>query len=160
MAENTVRFYDPSDVSVTITEKNADGANGSMYNLTGFAEGSFISIEKDEDSITPVVGAKGNVAVARSNNRMYTVTLTLDQTSPSCADLDKLEAGFKRFEISVTNKSDAGSSDANAIDETFRASEAMVKKPAGRTYSSEIETREYEIQAFIGEMINSGTGTV
>lgn len=129
------RIYDATEVTVLI--------NGVF--ITGFAEGTFVNIEKDEDCITPSVGAQGSVAVAKINNGLHTVTLTLQQTSPSVTILDRLQRTTTPFTVSVTNKANDGS-----IDESFNCREALMKKPAARVYSSEIETREYEIQCLDG----------
>ena len=51
--------------------------------LSGFADGTFISVERDEQSFTKVVGADGKVSRAKSNNRSGTLTVTLLDTSPS-----------------------------------------------------------------------------
>lgn len=65
--------YDPSQVIVMI--------GGNL--MQGFADGDFISIEREEQSFTKVVGADGFVSRAKTSNRSGTMTLTLKQTSPS-----------------------------------------------------------------------------
>ena len=128
-------IYSPKDVTVIV--------NGEY--ITGFAEGTFVTIEKDEDSISPSVGAQGDVAVAISCNNLHSATFILQQTSPSVATLDRLHKAGNMFTVSVTCKSKDGS-----IDESFDCESALVKKPATRNYSNEIESREYSIQCLDG----------
>ncbi len=65
--------YSPSDVTVSFLEAN----------VVGFAEGTFIEIERNEATFTEYVGSLGEVCHTRSLNRTAKVTLTLMQTSPS-----------------------------------------------------------------------------
>lgn len=51
--------------------------------LTGYPEGTFISIQPSEDTYTEVVGADGLVSRAKTNNKTATATITLQQTSTS-----------------------------------------------------------------------------
>lgn len=51
--------------------------------MQGLADGTFISIERQEDAYTAVSGADGQVARVKSNNAIGTLTLTLMQTSSS-----------------------------------------------------------------------------
>lgn len=51
--------------------------------VTGFAEGTFVSIEPFEDRITPSYGAKGEAYRAMSGVRAFNVMITLSQTSHS-----------------------------------------------------------------------------
>lgn len=68
-----VRTYDAAQVILSV-----GGAN-----ISGYADGTFISIEREEQSFTKVVGADGNTSRAKSNNRSGSLTITLQQTSPS-----------------------------------------------------------------------------
>lgn len=68
-----VRTYDPRNVQVII------GA----IPITGFADGTFVTVTADEDLYAKTTGAQGEVSRARSNNRGGTLTLTLKQTSPA-----------------------------------------------------------------------------
>lgn len=69
----SVRTYDPANVQVIV---------GGVP-MSGFADGTFISIEHDEPAFTKTVGADGEVSRAKSNNKSATVTITLKQTSIS-----------------------------------------------------------------------------
>ena len=51
--------------------------------LSGFTDGSFIKVSRDEDAYTKAVGADGQVSRAKSANRSGSITITLKQTSVS-----------------------------------------------------------------------------
>ena len=63
--------YDPAQVTIIFAG----------IPVSGFAEGTFVSIERNEDSFTLQVGADGEATRAKSNNRSGRVTLTLIQSS-------------------------------------------------------------------------------
>src|SRR5678815_480605 len=68
-----VRTYNPGRVVITI--------NG--FDVTGFADGSFITIALTADGVTSQVGADGEVARAINTDQRVDITLTLQQTSPA-----------------------------------------------------------------------------
>lgn len=51
--------------------------------ITGFMDGTFIEVERDEDTWALHVGADGEAARARNRNAAGKITFTLMQTSPS-----------------------------------------------------------------------------
>ncbi len=77
-----VLTYKPGEVSVVF-----DG-----YEMTGFADGTFVTVEREEDSFTKHVGADGEVSRTLNANQSGTVTLTLKQTSDSNRILGELLA--------------------------------------------------------------------
>jgi hypothetical protein len=82
------KTYDPQKVKLSLGGQIA----------SGYADGTFISVERDEDSWSKVVGADGEVSRAKSANTAATLTLTLAQTSPfndilsALAALDEVSA--------------------------------------------------------------------
>lgn len=74
------RTFDPKKVIVTF-----GGAQ-----ISGYADGTFISIERNSDTFETVSGADGAVSRAKINDKTGTLTLTLKQTSPSNAILSAL----------------------------------------------------------------------
>lgn len=131
-----MRTYDPKDVNVIV--------NGVA--LTGFAEGSFVTAERNEDSFTEYVGAQGEVAIAENNDKTGQITVTLEATSPSAAYLYELanrkgEAAI--FPISIVDLNDNGRI-------TVSGNEARVRKPANYEAGREITEREFVI--FVSEL--------
>jgi|SRR5690554_38484 len=119
-----VRTYDPQDVNVIV--------NGVV--LTGLAEGTFVSIEREEESYTSYVGAKGEVARAVNANKMGTITVTLEQTSPSNAYLRRLANSNATFPVSVVDQNSG---------ETSGGNDAWIQQPASKEFGDEISTREW-----------------
>jgi len=70
------RNYDPGKQYLTFAG----------INIYGFASGTFIEIERDEDAFTKEVGAHGDTTRVRSHNKGGKVTFTLKASSP-CNDL-------------------------------------------------------------------------
>ena len=65
--------YDPSQVVVTFGE----------LRITGYADGTVIKVERDEDRYTKKIGVDGETGRTRNNNRGGTIEVTLLQTSAS-----------------------------------------------------------------------------
>ncbi|KZN96163.1 hypothetical protein AZI98_08855 [Aeribacillus pallidus] len=125
-----IRTYDATNVTVTVDGKF----------ITGFAEGSFVECEKDETNFDVKVSAQGDVSIAKRNNTLGTITITLSQTSPSVSFLDSLANSGKMFPISVISN--------NEVKEKVYGTKAMVEKPANKTFSDEAEDREFTIKVF------------
>lgn len=125
-----IASYDAKNVSVTV-----DGVF-----ITGFAEGSFVEAEKTENTFEASVGAQGDVGISEINNPLGTITLTVQQTSPSLAYLKLLAISKKIVPIWVISSND--------VYEKVGGTQARVVKPAGSTFSNNIESRAFEIQVF------------
>lgn len=65
--------YSPGDVALSI--------GGNL--MSGYADGTFVTVEREVDGMTKVVGADGEVSRTRSANKSGSLTLTLKQTSDS-----------------------------------------------------------------------------
>jgi hypothetical protein len=51
--------------------------------ISGLADGTFVTIARDEQAFNKVTGADGSTSRAKTANRAGSITLTLQQTSPS-----------------------------------------------------------------------------
>ena len=51
--------------------------------MSGFADGTFLTVDRDDDQWAKVTGADGTSTRIKSNNRSGNMTLTLKQSSPS-----------------------------------------------------------------------------
>lgn len=67
-----LKQYDPSQVTIIF---------GSI--ISGYADGSFLSVERNEDSYTLQMGTDGEGTRSKSNNRSGRATFTLMQSSDS-----------------------------------------------------------------------------
>lgn len=125
-----IAVYDAKKVSVII-----DGQF-----ITGFAESTFVSASKDEDSIEPSVSAQGDVGIAVRHNTLGTIEVTLNQTSPSINMLDSLAASSKMISAWVVSN--------NEVKEKSGGTKAMITKPSDKEYGDTISERTYEIKVF------------
>lgn len=133
-----VRSYNPKDLVVI--------AAGEI--IEAFADGTFVSIERNEDSANLAVGSQGDATRTITNNRSGRVTLTLLQTSPSNATLN---AQLKALELagggifSVLVKDNSGLDICSALT-------AWIVKPPVMDYSNENSNREWIIETDVLEM--------
>lgn len=123
-----ITSYDAKDVSVIV---------GGVY-LTGFAEGTFVSYEKTEDNFALSVGSLGDVARAKVNNPLGTITITLQQTSPQVTYLNNLARSGKIVEARVIHK--------GSNTEKIGGTQCFILKEAAGEFSNEISSREFTIQ--------------
>ena len=72
--------YDPSEVTFIYAGET----------ITGFADGTFISVDKAEDDFSQSVGATGSYVTVRNRNESGTITFILQPTSSSNAILSGL----------------------------------------------------------------------
>lgn len=127
MAHDT---YDSKEVTVIV------GANI----ISGFAEGSRVSIERNEDSWTLQVGSEGDSVRSKSNNQSGRITITLMQTADSN---DVLSALHQLDELS----------NAGAVPVTVKhgrslyvAESAWVVKPPVSEFGPEAGDREWVLE--------------
>lgn len=66
-------------------------------NITGFQDGTFIEVERDEDGFTKHVGALGDVTRVRNLNRAGKVTITLIQAAPTNDQLSAIASSDEQF---------------------------------------------------------------
>jgi len=115
--------------------------------VAGFADDSFISIEAAGDGTSYVVGADGEIARSIDPSRVFTVKISLLQSSATNKYLQKM---------SDRDKSDgAGIFSVNIKDilgeEKFAGAEAWVSKPAPWARGKAQTNREWEIIVGEGE---------
>lgn len=120
-------LYDQSKVTVVV-----DGVF-----LTGFAEGTKVSAERNEDNIVPYVGADGTVTNAVSADETGTITIPLAISSPSISYLNRLANQKKPFPITVTDFND------NAVN--CSATQGYVSKPMFPEKGKEVTVVEFTI---------------
>lgn len=124
-----VSTYDPKKVIITF---------GGVP-ITGFADGTFISITQENDSWAKKVGADGEVIRARSNDDTCEVTITLQQSSDSNIALSVVQAtdrltGFGMRPLIIT--------DLNGV--TIQSwMQAWIKKAPDWEYGKEASDRAW-----------------
>ena len=120
--------YNAKDCVITV---------GGVY-TTGLGE-DMVTGEKDEDNVSPVVGAQGDVVVNEINNDLGTITISVQGTSPQLSYLKRLAKTKEMVDVWVNNKS---------IGEKFGGSKAMVKKTPNLEQGAELADREVEFVVF------------
>lgn len=125
----TVRTYDPKEVHIII----------GGFEMTGFADGTFLVIVRDDDAFTKVNGADGETSRAKSNNKGGSATLSLQQTSPSN---DILSGIALADELSNSGVVPVIVNDSLGTTVLF-SGEGWIKKPAEVTFAKEIGNRDW-----------------
>ena len=125
----SVRTYDPKQVIITI---------GGVP-MSGFSEGTFLEIDRDEPTWVKVVGADGLVTRGKTNNFSGTLTLTLKQSSPS----NDVLSGFMALDeatnsgvVPVLVKDLSGNS-------IYFSASAWVTQYANSTFGKDISDRQW-----------------
>lgn len=135
--------YNPKDVIVTF---------GPII-LTGFADGSFVSVERAEDTFSLKMGADGTAVRVKNPNRSGTIKVTLSQTSPANDLLSAAHAtddltGLAVLPMSV--KDGNGTTIAGAL-------RTWVKKPPGVSFAKDASDREWTFETDRLEMFVGGS---
>jgi len=129
-----LKTYDPSEVALIFAG----------FPISGFADGTFVSVDQNEDSFNLVVGTDGEGARAKSNNRSATITFTLLQTSASNAFL----AAQHNIDIRSPNGDGIGSllvQDNSGLS-LYSADKSWVRKPPVAEFGREVGSREWTIE--------------
>jgi len=109
--------------------------------ISGYADDSFIKVERNADAFTHKVGCDGEVGRSLSADNSGTITLTLLQTA---ASNDLLSALHEADRISANGKFVAFGEDKNGTS-VFGSGEAWIPKLAAIEEGAEIGTREWRI---------------
>ena len=109
--------------------------------ITGFAEGTGIEIERDEDTFTKQTGSNGEVTRTMRNNRGGSMIFTLLQGSESNLVLSNLHnidenTGAGAFPVIVKDNSGVS---------IHESTTAWVKKPAKVTYATAHESKVWTL---------------
>lgn len=127
----SVKTYDPKLVHIII----------GGFEMIGFADGTFLTVERDEDSYSKVSGSDGETARAKSNNKGGTATLTLMQTSSSNDVLSGFAIADEQSNSGVVPifvKDSLGTT-------TLFSAEGWIKKPAPAVFAKEVGNRDWII---------------
>lgn len=140
-----VRTYDPKQVIITI---------GGIP-MSGFADGTFVTVMRESDTFEKVSGADGVVTRAKQNDFSGNMTLSLAQSSPSN---DVLTAFAKTDEVSndgivpVVIKDFSGRS-------VYVSAFGWIRKPPDSEFGKSINNRDWildlaDLDVFIGGNAN------
>jgi hypothetical protein len=124
------------------------------YLLGGFMDGTYIQVERKEDSWTPHVGADGEYARVRNRNKSGTVKFTLMQSSSAN---DYLSAQYQLDEATGAGTGVVAIKDTLGRTVVMGA-DAYIIKPAAVSYGKELEAREWTIEVPQLDMFIGGNG--
>ena len=127
----SVRTYDPASVAVLV---------GGVP-ITGYADGTFVTVARDSDTFQKVSGADGQVARSKTNDKTGTLTITLMQTS---ASNDVLEGIAALDELTSTGIVPTLVKDNSGRSIHF-AGNSWIRKVPDAEFGKEISNREWVI---------------
>lgn len=132
MARET-RQYDPQQIIMNVGGRD----------VSGYAAGTFLEMERNVDAAELVVGADGESTRARKQNRSGLFKITLQQSSPlndyfsSLANADEL--ALPTAIVSILVKDSNGTT-------IGQAKQAWVKKKPATPFSDTVENREWQFE--------------
>lgn len=137
----SVRTYDPKQVMVII---------GGIP-MSGFADGTFATVERTSDTFTKVSGADGIISRSKTNDRSGLLKFTAAQTSPSNDVLSAIAVADELTNtgiVPVLIKDNSGRS-------VFVSAFGWVKKPPTSEFGKDIANREWtldlaDLDIFVG----------
>jgi len=127
-----VKTYDPSQVALIV----------GGFNITGFADGSFVTVARNADAFALYVGTDGEGTRAKSNNKSGRITITLAQSSDSNAILSgiaSLDELSNNGVVPVLVKDSSGLS-------LYAAETAWIVKSPDSEFGKELGSREWIIE--------------
>jgi len=137
-----MKNYNPKKVSVII----------GVSLITGFADGSMVSVERNSDMYTLAMGTDGEGTRAKSNDKSGVITITLMHSSPSNAVLSALAALDEAVDGGVVP---ALIRDANGLT-LHAAKQIWVRKRPVSSYEREATDREWILETDDLEMFDGG----
>lgn len=151
MAVNT-KDYDPLNVVITLDS----------HIVSGFADGTYITVTRNNQTWNTVAGASGEHARAKSNDRTGTVEITLMQTSITNDWLsnklyaDEMKGNTGKFKLSIID-GNGPLDDTNVLGQTtINALEAWVQQAPSVEFGKELSDRVWTIEAGDLEFIRVG----
>lgn len=140
--------YNPQTVNVMIQVSDASAVTQKLIQVQGYAEGTFIEIERSGESWTGSSSADGVVnARSRKASKFGTIKFTLHESSQSNDPLTELYLDDEKY------GSDGGKAICtisivdNAQRERCVVSDAYLKMPAGITKGDEMGARTWTFEA-------------
>jgi len=137
-----LKTFDPKGVSITM--------GGGI--ATGFADGTFVAVERVEDAFTESAGPDSEVVRVASNNPITLVTLTLMQSS----DFNSFLSALHQLDIRLGQGVVPFALKEIEGDTLVIGGRAYIRKFANIEYGKEISNREWIIVVADAEMFVGG----
>lgn len=150
MASEFIGNYSPDDFSIILSK------GGFIHRITGFADGSFVSMDRIVPTSEPFQGV-GDNSFGRVKRRVtaMNVMISLHQYSPSNYVLQQLQAAdaadptSNQWVFQCTLKDVSGQTVASSVN-------AIIQAPANATFSTTTETRDWNIYMFGSDLTIGG----
>jgi hypothetical protein len=110
--------------------------------ISGYADGTFVKVERSEDTWSDQVGADGEMTRVRSRNRSGLITVTLVAGSPTNQLLAAVQQEDENFSTGVGS---VMVKDLNGLD-LHTGESAWLVKPPDAEYKKEAGEREWRIR--------------
>jgi hypothetical protein len=126
------KTYDPSQVAIIV----------GGFQITGFADGSFLTVARNADAFALYIGTDGEGTRAKSNNKSGRITLTLAQSSDSNAILSGIATADELSNngiVPVLIKDNSGVS-------LYAAETAWIVKAPDSEFGREVGSREWILE--------------
>ena len=123
-----VYTYDPEDITIQI--------NGTFIN-DGFPESEKVTLEKNEDNVTPMVAINGSVYYSENADGTHTLRIPQADRSPYLQFFRDLANNKVEFPISIVDMNDNG--------RNFSGSGCRVIRAPGMQALKEVGEQEVEI---------------
>ena len=149
MSDNFIANYLPDDFTIILSKGDF------VHRVTGFADGTFISMDRITPSSTPYQGAGDNsFARTKRSKTAMNVTVTLHQGSPSNTLFQQLQladaaAKDNTYVFNCTMKDLSGQTVASS-------NSAVIVAPPTTTFGTEFGTRDWAIYLFGSDIFIGG----
>lgn len=120
--------------------------------FTGYADGTFIKISGGGDAYETVKGADGSVDRINKNQRVYTLTITLKQTSITNDYLSYIHEQDVKY-----NQGTHGFSLTDGNGTTKIEGVMWIKKSPDDEFSGDMSTREWTFECVINKKFTGGS---
>lgn len=149
MADNFIGSYSPDDFTIVISKGDF------VHTVTGFADGTFVSMDRLQPSSIPYQGIGGAAfGRVRRRNTGMNVTITLHQYSPSNTVLQQLQLADANttnndWVFNCTLKDPSGMTVASS-------NTAIIVAPPAVAFGSDTSTRDWAIYLFGSDLFIGG----
>ena len=142
-SKNVIATYSPEDIQVAIA---------GLYNVTGFVEGSFVTINRDTPLFQTSESSDGMVSRTKRNSRTFSVQLSLMNTSESnnvLTTLALLDHSIHIVKFPLLIKDSLGST-------IFFSTSSWIENTPSTSYSTNITNRDWTIRCAQSTMYVGG----
>lgn len=115
--------------------------------VSGWMDGSVLSVAKNADNTIPHVGADGSVTFSNSNDKTQTITATIKQSSASLPVIVALAKGKKEFPAQIV--------DANTNAVRAGGTQCRILKEPDINWGAEISGVEIQIFVADGDLVTA-----